>query len=278
MIVVWSNAGGWTTRGCAGGPNAQSRVAKRGARVGTGFHWQPRPSISIFQDHHSSMANPNIPPKALKLIASKHNHAFAVPVKRINDGDDVSFFLASKAYTDIITFIFQLNASMFPQKTEDKANERTATKEWKLQDSNVSTSPAVENLAKLLETLGAIVDEVPPDLGPRRFGNISFRKWYELVEERISDLLDEHLPSDIVTLGSTAEVSAKTELQAYLIGSFGSAQRLDYGTGHELSFLAFLASLWKLGAFPETKGGDQERAIVLGVIEPYVLRILLLQH
>lgn len=54
------------------------------------------------------------------------------------------------------------------------------------------------------------------------------------------------------------------ELKSYLLGGFGSAQRLDYGTGHELSFLAFLASLWKLGAFVE----GEESMVVIGVIQP----------
>ncbi|KAK5277966.1 Serine/threonine-protein phosphatase 2A activator 1, partial [Cryomyces antarcticus] len=57
------------------------------------------------------------------------------------------------------------------------------------------------------------------------------------------------------------------------MGSFGSAQRLDYGTGHELSFLAFLGCIWKLGGFPRTEAGVEERGVVLGVIEPYLTLI-----
>jgi serine/threonine-protein phosphatase 2A activator len=212
------------------------------------------------------MANSKSPPTSLQILDSPEGHEFIVPVKRINDGDDVTFFLASRAYTDIMTFIFQLNASMYPRKDENGG----VAKEWKLQDPEVTYSPAVQNLATLVESLGRIIDEAPPDPGPRRFGNVSFRTWYDLVRERISDLLDKHLPSELLAYGSSAEVSAKAELEAYLIGSFGSSQRLDYGTGHELSFLAFLGCLWKLGAFPEVNGNGQERAIVLGVIEPYV--------
>jgi serine/threonine-protein phosphatase 2A activator len=39
---------------------------------------------------------------------------------------------------------------------------------------------------------------------------------------------------------------------------------LDYGTGHELSFLAFLACLSKIKAFAP----GEERAIVIGVVQP----------
>ncbi|PSN75161.1 Phosphotyrosyl phosphatase activator [Corynespora cassiicola Philippines] len=223
------------------------------------------------------MAPVDTPSHSLRLLDQKADHHFTVPVKRINDGDDVNFFLASKAYADIMTFLFQLNASMFPRKTQDASG---LAKEWKLQDVGLPKSPVVQDLAKLLEALGAIIEEAPPDTGPRRFGNVSFRKWHEIVQGRLSDLLDQYLPPDILTPSSAAEVPAKTELEAYLMGSFGSAQRLDYGTGHELSFLAFLGGLWKLGAFPPSEDGGQERAIVLGVIEPYLqlIRRLILTY
>ncbi|KAF2713727.1 serine/threonine-protein phosphatase-like protein 2A activator 1 [Pleomassaria siparia CBS 279.74] len=218
--------------------------------------------------------------ESLQVLDPVVEHKFIIPVKRIHDGNDVSFFLASRAYADIMTFVFQLNASMFPRKLTDEHRATSAAKEWKLQDPDISFPPIVQSLAKLIETLNAIIDEVPPDLGPRRFGNVSFRKWYELVIERIPDLIDQHVPAEIFAPSSKLEVTAKVELEAYLIGSFGSSQRLDYGTGHELSFLAFLGCLWKLGGFPDTENGVQERAIVLGVIEPYLqlIRRLILTY
>jgi serine/threonine-protein phosphatase 2A activator len=209
----------------------------------------------------------------LKTLDPHNGYSFAVPVKRINDGDDVTFFLASKAYAEIMTFIFQLNTAMLPRRIHDPQTNTTSAKEWRINDTDVPCPPVVHNLAKLLETLTAIIDEAPPDPGPRRFGNVSFRTWYDLVRDRVPDLLNEHLPQQVLTFTSTSDVSAKTELSAYLTGSFGSSQRLDYGTGHELSFLAFLGCLWKLGAFPPSHDGDIERAIVLHVIEPYLVLI-----
>lgn len=197
---------------------------------------------------------------------------FAVPLKRINDGDDVVFFLASKAYADLMTFIFQLNISMMPRKpaVETSGSGSRSPREWKLNDANVPRPIATQNIAALLNTLAAVIDEAPPDPGPRRFGNASFRTWHKIVLERVPSLLDQHLPPHLLAFKSTSGVSVRAELEAYLIGSFGSAQRLDYGTGHELSFLAFLACLWKLGAFPASIDGDQERGLVLGVFEPYL--------
>ncbi|CAD6499782.1 BgTH12-03895 [Blumeria graminis f. sp. triticale] len=56
------------------------------------------------------------------------------------------------------------------------------------------------------------------------------------------------------------------------MGSFGSSQRLDYGTGHELSFLAFLGSIWKLGGFSDEEAETMttSRNIVICVMEPCV--------
>jgi serine/threonine-protein phosphatase 2A activator len=209
----------------------------------------------------------------LSVLDPKQGHAFQTPRKCINDGDDVTFFLSSKAYADIMTFIFQLNTSMIPRRIVDEEQGTSLVKEWSLDDTSVPQPPVVQSLAKLIETLTSIIDEAPPDTGPRRFGNVSFRKWYDIVRERASDLLDEFLPEEVLAHKSTSDVSAKSELEAYFIGSFGSSQRLDYGTGHELSFLAFLGCLWKLGAFPASLDGDQERGIVLGVVEPYLVLI-----
>ena len=39
---------------------------------------------------------------------------------------------------------------------------------------------------------------------------------------------------------------ALPELKVYLTESFGSYERLDYGTGHELNFVVFLLCLFKL--------------------------------
>jgi serine/threonine-protein phosphatase 2A activator len=219
-------------------------------------------------------SNPSQAP-VLEVLPKDASHSFQVPAKRINDGDDVTFFLASRAYADIMTFLFQLNTAMIPRKInkEEKGNTEPSVKEWRLNDPDVPHPPIVQNLAKLLDTLTSIIDEAPPDPGPRRFGNVSFRAWYDIVRERVPALLDQYLPAEVLDFQSSSDVSAKTELEAYLIGSFGSSQRLDYGTGHELSFLAFLGCLWKLGAFPASQDGEQERGIVLGVIEPYLVLI-----
>ncbi|KAK4100510.1 Phosphotyrosyl phosphatase activator [Parathielavia hyrcaniae] len=136
-----------------------------------------------------------------------------------------------------------------------------------------------------------MIDEAPPEKGPRRFGNVSFRRWHEILQGSVRGLLRE------VLLGSVSgevwegwgglDANEKdgglvAEVEGYFMGSWGSRERLDYGTGHELSFLAFLGCLWKLGAFGDGAkgGGEVERGLVLGVFEPYlkVVRRLILTY
>ncbi|KAI0450953.1 phosphotyrosyl phosphatase activator [Xylaria acuta] len=220
----------------------------------------------------------------LEILDPATPHVFLSPIKRIDDGPDVNMFLTSKAYRDIGVFILQLNRAMCPRKSkggDGKDQIRTF-----LIGSEYETQPAesVRKLQQMLAKIEAFIDEAPPDEGPRRFGNMSFRTWYQLLEKQLSVLLKEHLPESVLrhSSGDSGEGStAEVELAAYLLGSFGSAQRLDYGTGHELSFLAFLGCLWKLGAFRDgNPNGDIERNIVLGVFEPYlrVVRRLILTY
>ncbi|AEO59053.1 hypothetical protein MYCTH_2306978 [Thermothelomyces thermophilus ATCC 42464] len=134
----------------------------------------------------------------------------------------------------------------------------------------------------MLRAVEAMIDEAPPEQGPRRFGNVSFRRWYGILEGRAEELLRGCLPDAVREAWGDGVVE---EVKAYFLGGFGSAQRLDYGTGHELSFLAFLGCLWKLGAFRDEQGreredGEAERSLVLGVLEPYlkVVRRLILTY
>lgn len=222
----------------------------------------------------------------LEILDPTAPHVFLRPIKQINDGPDVDRFLASKAYRDIGIFVLQLNRAMCPRKlpgSDGKDQVQTF-----LIGSEYETQPAesVRRLQQMLTKIEAFIDEAPPDQGPRRFGNVSFRKWYRMLEENITVLLRDHLPASVLRQSSGGDGEPSTsevELAAYLLGAFGSAQRLDYGTGHELSFLAFLGCLWKLGAFQDGDNkakGDIERNIVLGVFEPYlrVVRRLILTY
>lgn len=211
----------------------------------------------------------------LEILDPSTPHSFATPSKCIEDGPDVARFLTSKAYRDIGIFVMQLNRALCPRKSPSGSGP---SKTYPLVGGDRRDPESVRKLQTLLERTNAIVDEAPPDPGPRRFGNVSFRKWYALLEERTEALLRDFLDEAVISF-PVAEakdrddmaMSPLDELKAYFLGGFGSAQRLDYGTGHELSFLAFMGCLWKLGGFKDgTEGGDIERSLVLGVFEPYV--------
>jgi len=75
---------------------------------------------------------------------------------------------------------------------------------------------------------------------PMRFGNRAFRVWHEKVTAEI----DTHLSTLSKAPGFERSFP---EIKVYMLESFGSYERLDYGTGHELNFVVFLFSLFKMG-------------------------------
>ena len=194
----------------------------------------------------------------LERLPENADHTFTTPSKKIHDGDDLTFFLASTAYRDLMTWLLQLNRSVFPTKDA----------EGEIHPSTLNSPPAfsetVSNLRTLVSDLSNLIAQAPPDTGPRRFGNVAFRTWFKLAEESADHLCESHIGHILEKYDPDQRLALKDELKVYLVGSFGSAQRLDYGTGHELSFLAFLGCLWKLGAFEEGEGAG----IVVSVVQP----------
>lgn len=107
-----------------------------------------------------------------------------------------------------------------------------------------------------------------------RYGNKAFRSWHNRLLNEAVPLCQQILDSHTVTSNSSSSTTASTEtnditassssssssssnsssvtgpaveLAAYLVDSFGNSTRIDYGTGHETTFLLFLYCLCKLG-------------------------------
>ncbi|KAL6854670.1 Phosphotyrosyl phosphatase activator [Trichoderma novae-zelandiae] len=199
----------------------------------------------------------------LGIIDSASPPVFQAPVKRIHQPDDVGRFLVSAAYRDIGLFILQLNHAVCPRQPVGSSTPST----FPLGSKSTRTA-SIQSCQALLFRIRDLIGEAPPDPGSQRFGNISFRKWFQLLKEELDDLLNDGLLGETLRIGNG---HAKDEVASYLLGSFGSSQRLDYGTGHELNFVAFIGCLWKLGHFKDgIQGGDIEREIVLLVIQPYL--------
>lgn len=103
-----------------------------------------------------------------------------------------------------------------------------------------------------------LINDIPLVIGESsRFGNPAFRDWMQKLvkailpkwQESIKSLVDRNFLSDYVDSFMIAELSS------YFENSFGSSIRIDYGTGHELSFLAFLCCCEKLQCWTVKKSG-----------------------
>lgn len=104
-------------------------------------------------------------------------------------------------------------------------------------------TPRLQPLMDLLDQLSQWIDEVPPIEQPMRFGNKAYRLW--------SDKVIGASPELLAKLGTKVGNFERCvpELRVYWEESFGSYERIDYGTGHELNFVVFLLCLFKMGIF-----------------------------
>jgi len=154
-------------------------------------------------------------------------HEFKVPVKKIMEGDTLKEFQESDTYKEILTFVVALQKSV--------------------QGTTMTSTEVPECLLPLYELLGKydnLIDEVPPEVQPMRFGNKAFKTWLDKVRENYEE--------DMKNVLKTEELQkAIPELEPYLTEAFGHHERIDYGTGHELSFLGFLLCLYKIGVYTE---------------------------
>ncbi|BFZ05660.1 hypothetical protein BsWGS_08699 [Bradybaena similaris] len=182
-------------------------------------------------------------------IVDVSTHTFIVPEKQIKLPEDISIWEKSQAYADLLGFILALNDAIKNKKIRDQ----------------YPVSSCVDKLYGLLEVLDKWVDEIPPIDQPQRFGNKAFRAWFGRLREKGPGLLQQNLPPEFER--------AVPELSVYLIESVGNDTRIDYGTGHELSFVAFLCCLCKLGVFTQ----DDYVAMVLKLFERYLYLMRKLQ-
>lgn len=133
---------------------------------------------------------------------------------------DLTTFLSSTAFKKIENFLLELNESV-------KGVERRM--------DEASKSPLIAWAVELIEAAEELIKEFPPqnrNADVNRFGNVAFREWLFALQEKT-------VPAHM----KLAPISVSVELEGYFINSLGSSQRIDYGTGHELHFLIFLAGL-----------------------------------
>ncbi|KAK5878467.1 serine/threonine-protein phosphatase 2A activator [Pseudochaenichthys georgianus] len=167
---------------------------------------------------------------------------FMVPKKEISMVPDMGKWKRSMAYADYIGFVLALNGAVKGKKLSC---------EYKV-------SETVQKLLDLLGTLDRWINETPPVDQPSRFGNKAYRTWYSILDQEAESLVFALLPEDTS--------AAAAEIAVYLKESVGNAVRIDYGTGHEAAFAAFLCCLCKVGALKV----DDQLAIVFLVFNRYL--------
>lgn len=154
-------------------------------------------------------------------------HIFLIPKKELSKPDQMEVWEKSQAYADILGFIGAMNDSVKNKKLRDP----------------YTMSGSVQKLSTLLEKLDCWIDNIPPVDQPQRFGNKAFKQFYDKVVDESAELLENVLDEKYH--------ACIPEISIYLNESFGNSTRIDYGTGHELAFVAFLCCLYKIGILDE---------------------------
>ncbi|KAK5982206.1 Serine/threonine-protein phosphatase 2A activator [Trichostrongylus colubriformis] len=150
---------------------------------------------------------------------------------------------AAQSYQLLLEFLHELNDAVLNVKTCD----------------DVAVGDNAMKLIEMLDTLLGWTDLYPPEESmDQRYGNKSYRKWFDHLQNEMSNVLTSFLPDDMKP--------ASIELCAYLGDSFGNATRIDYGSGHESCFAIFLLCLYRIGFLTST----DHQAIVLRVFVKYL--------
>lgn len=149
-----------------------------------------------------------------------------IPTRAIFDEKDLSSFVSSKAYDEIVQFLKLANASIKGQMCPSMC---------------YSTSNRIQPLVLLFKTkLQSVLDNTPPLDQPMRFGNKAFRSFMDKVANEAKAMHESFLPLSLVD-------KHLEELVTYFLESFGNTTRIDYGTGHETNFILWLYGLHKIG-------------------------------
>ncbi|KAF5359497.1 hypothetical protein D9756_002901 [Leucocoprinus leucothites] len=168
-----------------------------------------------------------------------------LPSLLIKTDEDVERWTHTRSYYDYDLFLRRLNESV------------VGLTEAYTQDD---TSPPVSGTLSLLQILEDWIEEIPPLRSPQRFGNLAFRTWGARLEEQAEHLLEQLIGPSMKSL--------VPYIKPYFLTSFGSFTRMDYGTGHETSFVLFLLCLTLVRFFQPTP--EVERQLVLSVFLRYL--------
>ncbi|KAH3685002.1 hypothetical protein WICPIJ_004034 [Wickerhamomyces pijperi] len=157
---------------------------------------------------------------------------FTTPIKRILNESDIEKWLNSETFDEIFQFIQNLSVSV-------KGKDNTYPK---------PSNETIDSVLALLDEVDKVIENNPIKVDEHisRFGKIEFKDFYKELESKTSEIIKLHIPQV-----SQFDNDPCIELSQYFIESWGNAQRIDYGSGHELNFIAFLLILFKLDILQE---------------------------
>ncbi|KAK7755271.1 Serine/threonine-protein phosphatase 2A activator 2 [Diatrype stigma] len=169
---------------------------------------------------------------------------FQVPSRRILSTKDHELFLGSTAYNLILGFIFGLSDAVVDTPISAVKDD--------------DCSPAVKSILGILDAAEDLVRDTPPDDSEgSRFGNKTFRTFLDKAKAESQSWHNR--------LGISSQ-DAISEVETYLLQSFGNKTRIDYGSGHELNFMIWLLCLYQLGILQKS----DFKAVVLKVFVRYL--------
>lgn len=167
---------------------------------------------------------------------------YKVPVRRILTNDDLEVWKSSSTKQMYLDFVKDLNEAIIGETN----------------DAECDTTPVIDQLVSILERVGTFVDEHPAaDQQTSRFGKPEFKDFYDHVKKDSPELIAQ-IPG--------LDQSAIPELTGYFTEAWGNRERIDYGSGHELNFMAFLLCLKNLNLLDK----DHFKAVVLKVFLTYM--------
>lgn len=198
---------------------------------------------------------------------------FSQPTKCIYDASDLPNFQKSIAFErlhNVINLIIKkvkgtaLPRNVFDLSLVTRADVSSSSKEAE-NDVQKSFTEAGLAVIEIIEAFNKLLNETPPLEGPRRFGNMARREWQDKMEASTKPLLNK----------LTKDEDLRQELEHYLVNSFGSPIRLDYGSGHELSFIAFLGGLIELQILDISKVDATELLVIFAKYYDLVRQLIL---
>ncbi|KAJ4701361.1 Serine/threonine-protein phosphatase 2A activator [Melia azedarach] len=200
------------------------------------------PAVNLPPNHHSQAIILAPVPQSQKVLTISPPFHFQSPSKRIQSPDDIRHFVDSDSGKNFLGFVVALSESIRGHKVSDPCHE----------------SQTISTIISILGELLQWIEEIPPAQQAARYGNVSYRTWHSRLTENSESLMLRFLPSELK--------AATIEIVPYFNDSFGNWSRIDYGTGHETNFAAWLYCLARMGVIKE----EDYHAIVARVFVKYL--------